>query len=164
MNLVDISVFSNIPARALSFQAKAILSFIASSYTQKAQEIGTKAAQTQVEEQASCVQFQALSNGKLGISWYPEFEYNARGGKGSGIGRRRVGEQTNIMSVVFDVQSLYVPPLTSATTRFLGLPLPPFLKIEIVPKVFEGVVEEETGKVRPMVYMMKVVHHFVLSL
>lgn len=50
-------------------------------------------------------------------------------------------------SVEFDVNTLYIPPLTSSTTKFLGLPLPPFLKIAIVPEIFRGIINVESGKV-----------------
>ncbi|KAJ0507640.1 hypothetical protein HanIR_Chr11g0508471 [Helianthus annuus] len=46
-----------------------------------------------------------------------------------------------------DVTTLYIPPLTTATTKFLGLPLPPFLKIAIVPEIFRGIINRESGKV-----------------
>ncbi|KAK4385039.1 Calcium-dependent protein kinase [Sesamum angolense] len=62
------------------------------------------------------VKFQTLGACKLGISRYPDFEYNAEGG-------------------------------SAATTKFLGLPLPPFLKIEIVPENFHGKINQESGKV-----------------
>ncbi|KAF9598902.1 hypothetical protein IFM89_032756 [Coptis chinensis] len=52
------------------------------------------------------------------------------------------------ISVSFDLQTLYIPPLNSATTRFLGLPLPPLLKIDIVPELFQGTIDEDTGKVK----------------
>lgn len=50
-------------------------------------------------------------------------------------------------SVDFDVKTLYIPSLSTATTKFLGLPLPPFLKIEIVPEIFRGIINLEFGKV-----------------
>ncbi|KAL7584126.1 uncharacterized protein LOC111901690 [Lactuca sativa] len=94
------------------------------------------------------VKFKSLEACKLGISRYPDFEYNAQGGKGSGVGKKMVGVDFNgETSVDFDVKSLYIPPLTSLTTKFLGLPLPPFLKIEIVPEIFRGIINIESGKV-----------------
>ncbi|XP_071732201.1 uncharacterized protein [Rutidosis leptorrhynchoides] len=94
------------------------------------------------------VKFKTLGACKLGISRYPDFEYNAQGGEGSGIGKKMVGVDFNgETSVDFDVKTLYIPSLTSATTKFLGLPLPPFLKIEIVPEIFRGIINLESGKV-----------------
>ncbi|KAF7133156.1 hypothetical protein RHSIM_Rhsim09G0195900 [Rhododendron simsii] len=98
------------------------------------------------ETDASSVKFKTLGGCKLGISRYPDFEYNADGGKGTG--RKIVDDDSNgEFSVGFDVKTLYIPPLMSATTRFLGLPLPPFLKIDIVPELFEGIINQKSGKV-----------------
>lgn len=100
------------------------------------------------ETDASSVKFKTLGGCKLGISRYPDFEYNADGGKGSGTGLKIGDDDSNgEFSVGFDVRTLYIPPLMSATTRFLGLPLPPFLKIDIVPELFEGIINRKSGKV-----------------
>lgn len=100
------------------------------------------------ETDASSVKFKTLGGCKLGISRYPDFEYNADGGKGTGTGRKIGDDDSNgEFSVGFDVRTLYIPPLMSATTRFLGLPLPPFLKIDIVPELFEGIINRKSGKV-----------------
>lgn len=92
------------------------------------------------------IKFQTLQACKLGIARYPDFEYNADGGIGTATGE--YASPTNEeLSVSFDVQSLYIPALTGATTRFLGLPLPPFLKIEIVAEMFQGIIDSKSGKV-----------------
>ncbi|CAI0547014.1 unnamed protein product, partial [Linum tenue] len=44
-------------------------------------------------------------------------------------------------------ETLYIPPLTSETTRLLPLPLPPGLKIDIVPEAFRGRIHPDSGKV-----------------
>ncbi|GMP70091.1 hypothetical protein CsSME_00029099 [Camellia sinensis var. sinensis] len=94
------------------------------------------------------VKFRTLGGCKLGISRYPDFEYNAEGGTGTGTGLKIVdGDLDGEVSVNFDLETLYIPPLTSATTRFLGLPLPPFLKIDIVPELFRGIINQKSGKV-----------------
>ncbi|XP_076937374.1 uncharacterized protein LOC143604947 [Bidens hawaiensis] len=94
------------------------------------------------------VEFNTLGARKLGISRYPDFEYNAQGGEGNGVGKKMVGVDFNgETSVDFDVKTLYIPPLTTTTTKFLGLPLPPFLKIAIVPEIFRGIINLESGKV-----------------
>lgn len=91
------------------------------------------------------VDFQTMRDCRLGISRYPDFVYNAEGGRGSATGTLvDLGGQ---LQVAFDVGSLYIPPLGSATTRFLGLPLPPFLRIDVVPELLEGVIDRGTGKV-----------------
>lgn len=90
------------------------------------------------------VEFKTLGDCKLGISRYPDFVYSAQGGRGKGIAQ--VVENDN-MSVAFDLGTLYIPPLTSATTKFLGFPLPPFLKIDIVPELLQGTIDRQSGKV-----------------
>ena len=88
------------------------------------------------------MEFRTLGGCKLGISRFPEFDYDAIGGAGNAVAVAEDGE----LSVEFEAESLYIPPLTSATTRFLGLPLPPFLKIEIVPERLQGVLNAQTGQ------------------
>ncbi|XP_050225081.2 uncharacterized protein LOC126674642 [Mercurialis annua] len=91
------------------------------------------------------VNFKTLGACKLGISRYPDFQYNAQGGTGTGIATRI--KKSNEISVSFDVKTLYIPPLTSATTKFLGLPMPPLLKIDIAPELFQGTIDTDSGKV-----------------
>lgn len=96
------------------------------------------------------VKFETLGACKIGIARYPDFEYNAQGGRGTGTGKTTTVKDFNgdtSVSVDFDVKSLYIPPLTTATTKFLGLPLPPLLKIDIVPEIFRGSINQESGKV-----------------
>ncbi|KAL3521493.1 hypothetical protein ACH5RR_019642 [Cinchona calisaya] len=98
------------------------------------------------------VKFESLASCKLGISVYPDFEYNAEGGRGTGTGTKSTNipqkeSDGSIISVDFDLNTLYIPPLTTATTRFLGLPLPPFLRIDIAPELLKGIINQETGKV-----------------
>lgn len=109
----------------------------------------TSVTQTQLPKPDVCVvEFKTLGACKLGISRYPDFEYNAEGGKGTGTGTSITDEEFNGETAVdFDVKTLYIPPLTTATTKFLGLPLPPFLKIDIVPQLFKGSINQESGKV-----------------
>ncbi|KAK3403854.1 uncharacterized protein LOC104424384 [Eucalyptus grandis] len=128
------------------------ISFVScSSYAQNDGELASTAAATQVplsRPNAYRVDFKTLGACKLGISRYPDFEYNAQGGTGRGQGSvASNGDLTREILVSFDLDTLYIPSLTSATTKFLGLPLPPFLKIDIAPQLFEGKICEESGKV-----------------
>ncbi|XP_059304870.1 uncharacterized protein LOC132056609 [Lycium ferocissimum] len=91
------------------------------------------------------VDFKTFDACKLGISRYPDFVYNAKGGTGTGAGKKI--ESSEEIAVDFDLEKLYIPPLTSATAKFLGLPLPPFLKIAVEPELLRGYVNQETGKV-----------------
>ncbi|XP_020209400.1 uncharacterized protein LOC109794364 [Cajanus cajan] len=94
------------------------------------------------------VSFKTEKGCRLGISRYPDFEYDAEGGIGTGVGAKVTENSTeNDLPVSFDLETLYIPPLTSSTTKFLGLPLPPFLKIDIVPQAFQGSINQESGKV-----------------
>ncbi|GMH29544.1 hypothetical protein Nepgr_031387 [Nepenthes gracilis] len=99
------------------------------------------------------VEFKTLGGCKLGISRYPDFEYNAEGGIGTGSCRMLNSEDDDDdesvgeILVGFDVERLYIPPLTAATTKFLGFPLPAFLKIDIVPQLFHGRIHNQSGKV-----------------
>ncbi|XP_021730156.1 uncharacterized protein LOC110697120 [Chenopodium quinoa] len=111
-----------------------------SSSTQKTQENNQKLS----SPNSYNVEFKTKGGCKLGIARYPDFVYDAEGGFGSGSGKN---ESNGKILVEFDVDKLYVPPLTSGTTKFLGLPLPPFLRIDIVPEIFKGCIDQESGKV-----------------
>lgn len=114
------------------------------SQNQQRQPIPTRLQPTDVYS----VEFKTLEACKLGISRYPNFEYDARGGWGAGTAKRNTKTDSNdAVSVCFDLETLYIPPLTSTTTRFLRLPLPPFLRINIVPQLFQGSICQESGKV-----------------
>lgn len=89
------------------------------------------------------VEFRTRDGCRLGIARYPDFAYNAQGGRGVGAGR---GEDGTVL-VDFDVATLYIPSMSGATTRFLGLPLPPFLKIDILPEALGGTIDRATGQV-----------------
>jgi len=91
------------------------------------------------------VSFKTEKGCKLAISRYPDFEYDADGGMGTGVAAKVTD---NDLPVSFDLESLYIPPLTSSTAKFLGLPLPPFLKIDIVPEALHGSINQESGKVK----------------
>lgn len=120
------------------------------SLNPKPQTTPTKTTQSPKESNLYGVSFKTLGTGKLGISRYPDFEYDPRGGFGSGTATKiddAPESNGELLSVCFDVDTLYIPSLTSQTTKFLGLPLPPFLKIDIVPDVFQGTIDLQSGKV-----------------
>ncbi|KAG5007270.1 hypothetical protein AAZX31_09G133900 [Glycine max] len=108
-----------------------------------------KTISTSTSIEAYTVSFKTEKGCKLGISRYPDFEYDAEGGIGTGVGAKDTKNDpaNNDLPVSFDLETLYIPPLTSSTTKFLGLPLPPFLKIDIVPEAFQGNINQESGKV-----------------
>ncbi|KAG6657127.1 uncharacterized protein LOC122307134 [Carya illinoinensis] len=140
--------FSSIKAKVGS----KTITLSASSNSQEQREVvsTTAATKTQVlKSNAYGVKFKTLGACKLGISRYPDFEYDAEGGIGTGSGSKVPDSDplNDEISVSFDIKTLYIPPVTGATTRFLGLPLPPFLRIDIVPELFQGSIYPESGKV-----------------
>lgn len=112
----------------------------------------TSVPPTQLQEpSAFTIEFKTLESCKLGIASYPDFKYNAQGGEGIGKGTNI--KESNVETMVdFDVKTLYIPPLTTATTKFLGLPLPPFLRIDIVPQLFKGSINTKSGQVSTIIY------------
>ncbi|KAJ3680050.1 hypothetical protein LUZ60_016328 [Juncus effusus] len=135
--------FHKNPSKPTNYARKRSLPTIRSSYTDLNDQ-NTKTDASRVYY----VQFKTLEGCKLGISRYPEFEYDAKGGSGNGIGREnKDGDINDVINVDFDVKNLYIPSLSSETTRFLGLPLPPFLKIDIVPEILRGSIDRTSGKV-----------------
>ncbi|GAB4826033.1 hypothetical protein Ancab_008902 [Ancistrocladus abbreviatus] len=92
------------------------------------------------------VRIKTLDGCKIGVSNYC-FEYNAIGGGGSGHSTKIEDNSLNgSVLVSFDPKALYIPPVTSATTKLHGWPFPPFLKIEIVPEILHGNIYEDSGK------------------
>ncbi len=81
----------------------------------------------------------------LAIGAYPRFRYDGRGGGGTGqaSGPLEGGWRT----LTFAAPSLVIPPLSRRTTRFLGVPLPPGLRIAIEPQALEGRWHPESGAV-----------------
>ena len=98
-----------------------------------------------LKNEVSRIEIRTLKDCRLGIAMYPDFVYNADGG--GGLGAIEKCEDGNKLAVVFDTPSLYIPPVESKTTRFLGLPLPPFIRIQIVPRHFKGFIDKAEGKV-----------------
>ncbi|KAH7422697.1 hypothetical protein KP509_12G021000 [Ceratopteris richardii] len=93
---------------------------------------------------SSSIEIRTLRNCKLGIAMYPDFVYNADGGGGYGTSEKLSDGK---FAVKFDTDELHIPAVEGKTTTFLGLPLPPFLCIQVVPKSLEGLIDRSTGKV-----------------
>lgn len=123
--------------------------FSSFSSSEKQQKIISTIIETPSNDnKAYTINFKTKSACKLGISRYPDFEYDADGGIGNGFGAKAKNQDDNdIILVSFDLETLYIPSLTSSTTKFLGLSLPPFLRIDIVPEAFHGSINQESGKV-----------------
>lgn len=124
---------------------------------------------TQLPNNLYSVSFKTIGTGKLGISRYPDFDYSPRGGSGTGTARKiavddgdRNRASNSELSVSFDVGTLYIPSLTNQTTKFLGFPMPPFLKIDISPEIFQGTIDPESGKVNdPIIRKSSVLFDFI---
>lgn len=133
-----------------SLRPNSQLKTISCSYYNKRNEQEQVSSATTIKQKSDVynVKFKTLGASKLGISRYPDFVYNAEGGTGSGTATRiSETDSDGEVCVDFDVKELYIPPLSTATTKFLGLPLPPFLRIDIVPETFQGRINQESGKV-----------------
>lgn len=80
----------------------------------------------------------------LGVSRYPDFVYNAEGGGGSGKAEQL---EDGRWHVEFNAAEVNIPDVGYATTTLLGIPLPPPIRIQIVPDSLEGIVDRNSGKV-----------------
>ena len=91
------------------------------------------------------MQLKSLEGCRLKIGSYPAFYYNAHGGGGQG--RLLPSTKDNILCLSFSPKAFSIPPLTSRTTKFLSLPLPPGIKIEISMNKLEGTIDSNSGEV-----------------
>ena len=91
------------------------------------------------------MQLKSLEECRLKIGNYPPFTYNAYGGGGKAI--LLPNQTNNLINIRFSSKTFSIPPLTSKTTRFLSLPLPPGFKIEMSMDHLEGTIDENSGEV-----------------
>ncbi len=91
------------------------------------------------------MELKSLEGCRLIIGSYPPFSYNAYGGGGKG--KLLPSKKNNIVYLCFSSQTFSIPPLTSKTTKFLSLPLPPGLKIEMSMDKLEGTIDMNSGEV-----------------
>ncbi|WP_269624018.1 hypothetical protein [Prochlorococcus marinus] len=91
------------------------------------------------------MELKSLEGCRLKIGSYPPFIYNACGGGGKA--ELLPGQQNNLLYVSFSSKTFSIPPLTSRTTKFLSLPLPPGLKIEMSMDKLEGTIDKKTGEI-----------------
>ena len=87
----------------------------------------------------------SLDGCQLAIGSYPYFEYDARGGGGKGSLIKTNKE--NLYQISFSSETFSIPPLTSRTTKFLKLPLPPGLKIEMLLDNLGGTINKDSGEI-----------------
>ncbi len=81
----------------------------------------------------------------LAIGPYPRFRYDARGGGGISGPVEPGAEGWHTLR--FDPAVLTIPALCASTTRVLGLPLPPGLRIAIHPQRLDGRWQPASGRV-----------------
>jgi len=91
------------------------------------------------------MQLKSLDGCRLKIGSYPAFSYNASGGGGEGI--ILPSEKKNILNLCFSSQTFSIPALSSQTTKFLSLPLPPGIKIEMFMDKLKGSIDKNSGEV-----------------
>ena len=87
----------------------------------------------------------SLEGCRLKIGKYPPFTYNAYGGGGKAT--ILPNQKNNLLHISFSSKAFSIPPLTSKTTRFLSLPLPPSFKIEMSMDHLEGTIDKNSGEV-----------------
>ena len=103
------------------------------------------------------MQLESLEGCRLKIGKYPSFSYNAYGGGGEAT--LLPNQKSNLLHVSFSSKTFSIPPLTSKTTKFLSLPLPPSFKIEMSMKKLEGTIDKNSGEV-----ILKFESKFVFSI
>eukprot|EP00897_Mesotaenium_endlicherianum_P002622 jgi/Mesen1/2388/ME000157S01525 len=94
--------------------------------------------------EGSTVRLSILGKCGLGVSVYPDFVYNPMGGGGEGTATD-VGDGR--IFIKFDPRTVKIPAVEGSTTTLLGVPLPPPIRIDILPERLEGFIERATGKV-----------------
>ena len=103
------------------------------------------------------MKLKSLEDCRLKIGSYPTFSYNACGGGGKGT--LIPSQAKNILYLHFSSKTFSIPPLTSKTTKFLSLPLPPGLKIEMTMDKLVGTIDKNSGEI-----LFKFESRFVFSI
>jgi len=91
------------------------------------------------------MQLKSLEGCRLAIGKYPSFIYNAYGGGGEAT--LLPNQKSNILLLNFSAKTFSIPPLTSKTTKFLSLPLPPGVMIEMSMDQLKGTIDKNSGEV-----------------
>ncbi len=90
------------------------------------------------------MKLKSLAGCRLKIGKYPPFNYNAYGGGGKAT--ILPNQKNHLLHISFSSKTFSIPPLTSKTTKFLSLPLPPGFKIEMSMDKLEGTIDENSGQ------------------
>ncbi len=82
---------------------------------------------------------------RLAIGSYPNFIYNATGGGGEALLVKSI--QVGKEYVRFSPKTFQIPSLSWKTTKFMHLPLPPGIKINICMDKLEGTINKVSGEI-----------------
>ena len=91
------------------------------------------------------MELQSLDGCRLKVGKYPPFTYNAYGGGGKAT--LFPYTKNDLLHISFSSKTFSIPPLTSKTTRFLSLPLPPGFNITMSMNKLEGTIDKNSGEV-----------------
>ncbi|WP_225866194.1 hypothetical protein [Prochlorococcus marinus] len=94
---------------------------------------------------SSFIRLKSLDGCRLTIGSFPPFLYDSRGG--GGIARITFLGDKRLVSLKFDPYEFSIPSLNWRTSKFLGLPIPPGLEINMVLDKLEGTIDRDSGEV-----------------
>ena len=103
------------------------------------------------------MELRSLEGCRLQIGKFPPFTYNAYGGGGKATLHKN--KKNNLLHISFSPKTFSIPSLTSKTTKFLSLPLPPGFKIEMYMEQLEGTIDKNSGDV-----LLKFKSNFLFSI
>tara|TARA_Y100001968_G_scaffold8927_1_gene7603 strand:+ start:488 stop:1018 length:531 start_codon:yes stop_codon:yes gene_type:complete len=92
------------------------------------------------------MRLKSLEGCRLTIGSYPPFIYDASGGGGKAT--VRPSQNNNLLCINFSSKTFSIPPLTSKTTKFLSLPLPPGFNIKMSMDQLDGTIKKNSGEVK----------------
>lgn len=81
----------------------------------------------------------------LGVSSWPDFDYDASGATTLGVVEPPDPKHPDALRLRFDVRTFEGPPVCGRTTSVFGVPLPPGVRIDIVPLSLHGWLDPKTG-------------------
>lgn len=84
----------------------------------------------------STIRLSSQKGCRLAIGAYPPFDYDATNGGGEGT--LSPSNEDGKQNLYFNPKKLIIPNLSWQTTKILGLPIPPGLKITVKTKKLEG--------------------------
>ncbi|EDY37944.1 putative protein [Cyanobium sp. PCC 7001] len=96
---------------------------------------------------SSSVRLTTLDDCGLAIGRYPRFRYDARGGGGIALAPPAAVPAAGPWPLHFDPALLRIPDLSWRTTRILGVPIPPGVRIGIEPLELDGQLDPASGAV-----------------